>query len=314
MPLEGLDDSDAFVSEVCWHYYVNEMTQAEVAAALGATRLRVNQAIQKAKSLGMIKVHLESPFLARIELQQRLQERLGIARALVAPARRDDYDYHVPAGAALASYMEAKLRARQWTSVGVSWGQTLQSAIDRLPRQAHPQLEIVSMIGGASTGASFNSFGIASGFAGRLGSKYSLLAAPIYLPEGVDREAFLSVFQAHFGKCRALDAAILVAGDLSSRSYLIASGLPEGFRPGELAAMGAVGDVLGRFLDAEGNDVPHPLAERTVGVGLEALGAIPEKILAAAGPHKVAIIRAAARRGLVDTLITDDVTAELLTA
>ena len=77
--------------------------------------------------------------------------------------------------------------------------------------------------------------------------------------------------------------------------------------------MGAVGDVLGRFLDAEGNDVPHPLAERTVGVGLEALGAIPEKILAAAGPHKAAIIRAAARRGLVDTLITDDVTAELLT-
>ena len=312
MPPDGLDDSDAFVSEVCWHYYVNEMTQAEIGAALSATRLRVNQAIQKAKSLGMIKVQLESPFLARIELQQVLQDRLGIARALVAPARRDAYDYHVPAGAALASYMEASLKGGQWRSVGVSWGQTLQSAIERLPRQAHPHLEIVSMIGGASTGASFNSFGIASGFAGRLGSKYSLLAAPIYLPEGVDRELFLSVFREHLGKCRTLDAAVLVAGDISSRSYLIANGLPEAFRPEDLAAMGAVGDVLGRFLDAAGNDVPHPLAERTVGVELDVLQAIPEKILAAAGPHKVRIIRAAARRGLVDTLITDDVTAELL--
>lgn len=314
MPLEGFDDGDGFVSEVCWHYYVNEMTQAEVAAVLGVTRLRVNQAIQRAKSLGMVKVGIESPFLARFELQQRLEDELGIARALVAPARRDAYDYHVPVGAALASYLETSLRARRWTSVGVSWGLTLQSAIDRLPRLAHPELDVVSMIGGASTGASFNSFGIASGFAGRFGSKYSLLAAPIYLPEGVDRDLFLSAFREHLAKCRALDAAILVAGDISARSYLVANGLPDAWRPEDLTALGAVGDVLGRFLDAAGNDVAHSLAERTVGVGLDALGAIPEKILAAAGPHKVAIIRAAARRGLVDTLVTDDVTAELLTA
>ena len=65
-PLEALDDSDAFVSEVCWHYYVNEMTQAQVASLLGVTRLRVNQAIQKAKALGMVKVQIESPFLARV--------------------------------------------------------------------------------------------------------------------------------------------------------------------------------------------------------------------------------------------------------
>ena len=63
-----MDENDAFVSEVCWHYYVNEMTQAEVAAALGVTRLRVNQAIQRAKSLGVVKVRIESPFLARLDL------------------------------------------------------------------------------------------------------------------------------------------------------------------------------------------------------------------------------------------------------
>jgi DNA-binding transcriptional regulator LsrR (DeoR family) len=178
----------------------------------------------------------------------------------------------------------------------------------------HPELEIVSMIGGAVAGASFNSFGIASGFAERLGSKYSLLAAPIYLSEGVDREQFLSqpVFREHLGKCQTLDAALLVAGDVSSRSYLVSSGLPEEFSAADLAAIGAVGDVLGRFLDEHGNDVAHPLNDRAVGVGLDALGAIPERILAAAGPHKVPIVRAAVRRGVVDTLITDDVTAEML--
>ena len=80
----------------------------------------------------------------------------------------------------------------------------------------------------------------------------------------------------------------------------------------ELTSVGAVGDVLGRFLDAEGRSIDHPIDSRTIGVDLDTVRSIPEKILAAAGKHKVAIIRAAARRGLVDTLITDDVTAELI--
>ena len=38
----------------------------------------------------------------------------------------------------------------------------------------------------------------------------------------------------------------------------------------------------------------------------------PQRVLAAAGAHKVDVILAACRRGLVQTLITDDVTARLM--
>lgn len=314
MPQDGRDESEALASEVCWHYYINEMTQAEVAKALGITRLRVNQAIQKAKSLGMVKVQIESPFLARIELQEELKNKLRLKKALVAPANRDAYDYHVPVGAALASYLTENLNSNQWKSIGVSWGMTLQSAIRRLPQQSRPDIEIVSMIGGTTTGASFNSFGIASGFAERFGANYSILAAPIYLSQSVDRDLFLApdIFGDHFKKCETLDAAVLVAGDVSQRSYLVSTGLPKEVSPEELAACGAVGDILGRFLDINGDDIPHPLNERTIGIELDTLKSIPETILAAAGRHKVGIIHAAMKRGLVNTLITDDVTAELL--
>jgi DNA-binding transcriptional regulator LsrR (DeoR family) len=276
----------------------------------------VNQAIQRAKSLGLVKVQIESPFLARIELQQRLQAALGVRKALVAPANREAYDYHVPVGAALASHLIDCLGSRPWRTVGVSWGMTLRSAIERLPRQSRPDIEIVSMIGGTTTGASFNAFGIASGFAERLGASYSLLAAPIYLSAGVDRDAFLAqeIFQTHLEKCRSLDVAVLVAGDVSSRSYLISTGLPTEVAPAELSAAGAVGDLLGRFLDRDGAEIDHPLQARAVGLDLQSLASVPEKIMAAAGRHKVDIIKAVARRRLIDTLVTDDVTAELLLA
>ena len=47
---EAIEDSEAFIVEICWHYFVNEMTQAEIARKMDVTRLRVNQATQRAKS------------------------------------------------------------------------------------------------------------------------------------------------------------------------------------------------------------------------------------------------------------------------
>src|SRR5690606_18480827 len=118
------------------------------------------------------------------------------------------------------------LRTRDWQTVGVSWGMTLQSAIGRMPRLACPGLEIVSMIGGTTAGAAFNAFGIASGFAERCSARYSLLAAPSFRSEGVSRDLFLAQesFAEHMRKCETLDAAVLVVGDISPRSYLISTG------------------------------------------------------------------------------------------
>lgn len=308
------DDSIAFATEVCWQYYVNGMTQAEVAEALNTTRLRVNQAIQRAKSLGIVKIQIESPYVPRVELQESVRNHLNINRVVIAPARRNPYNYHNAVGAALAGLISERMRARAWKSVGVSWGATLDQAIQRLPRQSHPHLEIISVLGGTAQGNSFNTFGIASGLAERLGANYSLLIAPAYLSEGVDRNAFLSqdIFAAHFQKFAKLDAVILTASDVSPLSFLVINGLPGDVTPESLAAKGAIGDVLGQYLDSEGRTINQSLDNRRIGIDLESVERIPEKILAAAGEHKVPIIRAASKRGLVDTLVTDDLTAELL--
>ena len=314
MPFERHEEDEEFLCEVCWQYFVNELTQAEVARILGVTRLRVNQAIRQARASGMVRVDIDSPFRARSGLQDELCREFEIETACVAPANPVQYDYHQPCGAALAAYLGDRLKAENWNVIGVSWGMTLQCAIRKLPTMNLSDLEVISMIGGTTSGAAFNAFGIASGFAERLGAKYSLFAAPIYLSRGSNRGDFLAqdIFGDHLNKLDKLDVAILVAGDLSSRSYLISTGLPKDVSAQDLRKNGAVGDVLGRFLRKDGNDIPHGLTQRTIGIELEALKNVPERILAAAGPHKVDIIRAAIRRGLVTALVTDDVTAELL--
>ncbi|MTH79706.1 sugar-binding transcriptional regulator [Paracoccus aestuariivivens] len=314
MTNEDLPEADAFTVEVCWHYFVNELTQAQIAKAMGVTRLRVNQAIQRARSLGIVKVEIDSPLLPRFDLQDRLQKRFGLMRALVAPANPENYDYHGACGAALASYMAERLRSGEWRRIGVSWGMTLQCAINRMMRQVLPDLEVVSMIGGTSRGESLNAFGIASGLADRLGARYSLLAAPVFLASQIDRAEFLAqdIFTEHFEKLRQLDVAILTASNISERSYLIRTGLPAVLGTEDLIAAGVIGDVVSRFLDAEGNHVPTLLDDCTIGIELDVLRQVPERVLAAAGPHKVPIVRAALQAGLANVLITDDLTAKMV--
>lgn len=314
MAREPIEDSEAFTTEVCWHYYVNEMTQAEIAKMLGVTRLRINQAIQRARASGLVKIQIESPFSVHVQAQEELKHRLPIQRAVIAPANRRDYNYHRAVGAALASHISERLRIANWKSIGVSWGLTLESAVRKLQYQSLPDLEIVSILGGTAHGSSFNSFGVASSFAAALGAHYSLLTAPIYLSEGIDRELFLSqaALSEHFEKFEQLDAVLLTCSNVSDKSFLVAHGLPRELAPERLRAMGAIGDVLGQFLDKDGRSVSREIDDRAVGMLLERVHAVPEKILAAAGAHKVDIIRAACHRGLVDTLVTDDVTAELL--
>lgn len=314
MSNDSQTEADAFMSEVCWHYFFNELTQAEIASRMGVTRLRVNQAIQRARSGGMVRVELESPFLSRLELQDRLIRRFGLMNAVVAPADPERYDHHIPTGAALAHYIADRLRNDAWQRVGVSWGMTLQAAIDRMARSSHPDLEIISMIGGTSRGDNFNSFGIASGLANRLGAHYSLLAAPVFLAPQVDRAAFLAqeIFTDHYDKLNRLDAAIITAGDISNRSYLISTGLPGGTETTELTKAGVVGEIVGQFLDASGQVVPTRLDDSRIGIDLDVLRRVPERVLAAAGAHKITIMRGVLTAGMANVVVTDDVTAAML--
>ena len=79
-----------------------------------------------------------------------------------------------------------------------------------------------------------------------------------------------------------------------------------------LVEAGAVGDLLGVFLDADGRPVEHPLNARVIALPPTELRAIPTSILASGGPHKAAIVKAVMTAGHVNRLVTDEAVAERL--
>lgn len=110
------------------------------------------------------------------------------------------------------------------------------------------------MMGGLTRGSEINTFEIVRGFAQVLGAQCRYFAAPIYAESPQSRETIISqsVFQRIFHRTYDVDVSYLSVGDVSRQSLQVRYGLPEGTDARDLIAAGAVGDLLGRYLDAEG--------------------------------------------------------------
>jgi DNA-binding transcriptional regulator LsrR (DeoR family) len=71
-----------------------------------------------------------------------------------------------------------------------------------------------------------------------------------------------------------------------------------------------VGDIMGRFLDARGRPIDHPINARAVAMPLDGLARIPCVVVAAGGLNKAAVIAAALQGGFADVLVSDERSAE----
>jgi lsr operon transcriptional repressor len=309
-----IDEEERRLARIAWAYHVEGLTQEAVADKLGLTRLRVNKGLAEARRMGLVRVSLNTAFAPCFELEAALKARFGLTVAFVAPSPSEEEEVQVMVGAALGSHLSELLARSELRLFGMSWGNTLNRATRFVAPLERPDLEVVSVMGGLTQGSDLNSFEITTRLADLCNARHSYFTAPLYAGSAESRATImgLDVFESVLDKIRRVDALAMAAGDMSRRSLLMRDGLPSDVTMEELVAQGAVGDLLGWVLDAEGRPLDHPINERVIGIGLDDLARIPDVILAAGGRHKLAIIRAVLGLGIVDTLVTDEGTARAL--
>ena len=302
------------MARVAWAYHVEGLTQHEVARKLGVTRLRVNRALREARRSGLVRITFNSVYAACAELEADLSDRFQLKFAHVAPARSDSDDIQNLVGAALGGLLSELLSGPEIKLFGMSWGGTLNIATRYMSALDRPDLEIVSVMGGLTRGSDLNSFEITSRIAGLANARHSLFPAPLYAGSRSSRDIIMQidVFAEVLNKIRSVDAIALAAGDMSGQSLLMRDGLPSDTSMQELCDAGAVGDLLGIVIGADGKPIGHPLNERVIGIGLDDLMPIPNVILAAGGLNKLPVVRALLGLNIVDTLVTDEVLARKL--
>lgn len=312
---EQIDVDEQLLVRIAYACEIEGLTQAEAAERFGLTRLRVNKGLSDLRQRGILRVSIDSIYAASAGLEWRLADRFGLTRAVVVPSPEKPASVTPLVSAGLGGHLGILLQDPAMRRFGMSWGNTLNLATRHMQPINRPDLEIVSVMGGILRGSDVNGYEITTRLADLCNAQHSFFVAPVYAGSSASRRMFMEqdVIVEGLEKLRGCDAVALAAGDLSS-SLLVRDALPRDVDLADLVQLGGVGDIIGHILDAEGRLVDHDINRRLVGLTLDDLRAIPNVILAAGGMHKVPVICAALRAGFVDTLVTDEATAEAVLA
>ncbi|MEZ0448735.1 sugar-binding transcriptional regulator [Cellulomonas sp. ICMP 17802] len=296
-------------------YYEDDKTQDEIGSILRLTRWKVGRLLAQAKADGFIRIEIVHPRARRLPIERRLRETCGLADAIVVSTAGVDGEDEVQSrvAQAAADYLTA-LRPVPRT-LGISWGRTLHEISLHLEDGWAAGVDVVQINGGVSlTRRAGTAATTAVTIAQKGRGQAALLPSPAILEHRETKRAIESdrAVGAVLAHARAADAYLFSAGPADESSVLVDSGYLTADDVAGLVRRGAVGDVVGRYIDATGAVVDHELDERTVGLPLESLRAATLSIAVITGAAKHAVARAVVGSGLCTVLVTDDGTAENL--
>jgi len=289
-------------------YYEHDKTQDEIGSLLKVTRWKVGRLLARARDEGIVRIEIVHPRARRLSLEHELCQRHGLRDAVVIP---DGDDLPQRLATAAADYLAA-LRPVPRT-LGVSWGRTIDGVAEALPDGWAVGVDVVQINGGVSlTSRGSTAAASAMAIAEKAGGSATLLPSPAILER---RETRLAIegdrtVAAVLGRGLAASAYLYSAGAADGSSVLVQSGYLGTDQIEALVDRGAVGDLVGRFIDAEGRVVDESLDARTVGIGLDRLRAADWAIAVIGGPEKRAVARAVVGSGLCSVLVTDETTAK----
>lgn len=306
-----MDTEEQLQTRVAWYYYIGNLTQQQIANRIGISRVRVNRLLAVCRENGLVQITINGKLAACVELEHALVERYSLKDAVVVPTPENPEYLRDAIGVGAGTYVSTRIR--DGDTIGVGWGRTLLSVLRSVQGRSHRSLSVVSLLGGLSHCSGINTFEIVSDFADLFDADCHFFAAPVFASSEEARDLILQqeAIRETYERARNADMAILTLGDLVD-SLIVTYGLHDTQELDSVRAAGAVGDIIGHFVDAYGAPVNHPLNGRAVALGLEDLRRIKQVVVASGGLHKLEVTRAALRGSYVSVLVTDEVTARRL--
>lgn len=295
-----------------WLYYIEGMTQSDVAKKLGVNRIMVTRLLSEAKKRGEVVIRIKSELTDLVELQQQLQGRFGLEQAIIAPLEDAEDNPTRVIAAAAGAYVSELMQSD--ITVGVGWGKTLHTMLSYIEERALSNVRVVSLLGSIAQAKRFNPAEFAWQFAELFEAEGYLISAPAVVDSAQTRHALLEncALDQILQLAESCDFALLSCGGITSLTTSYRSGhITEAARQSLIKA-GAVGDILYHFLDANGALVDHSINTRLISMPLKRLKRIPQRILISGGGEKIDILRAAMVSIAPSVLITDEVTGRTL--
>ena len=295
-------------------YYLDGLTQAEIASRLGVSRPTAGRLIARAKAKGLVRIEVVVPPDLRDDLhadeERELEHRYGLTEAVVAGHGIDVGAPGRPAAFASVGRAAAALLMRRLSPtdvLGFTWGpEQVAVATELAPGVASCQT-VVQLDGAMSTAAYQTGTEFILGrCADMLRADTIRLPAPLYAdPSTVASMRSDSLISRTLEAGRRADTMLFGVGAVSTATTLFEGSFLDTRMLDELISLGAVGEIGGRFFDAQGAPVDTELQQRAVSVALEDIRSCAKTILISSGAAKHDATLGALRGKLARLLVCD---------
>lgn len=303
---DDLSDKMELMTRVASLYYLNDLTQAEIAKNLNISRIKVGRLLKKAREEGIVEINVRPHPGLNIQLEAELADRFGLKRVLIAIDQQNPHDQRAGVGRLVACYLSNNLRDGIIVAVGM--GRNTSAISDYVFNPIRHNCTFISAIGGlSSAGQLINPNHICWRLADRFGGQSEIIYAPAYVEEQGIRDTFINnkTIRQTLDRARRADLSIVGIGDVSENSNVVRMGWLSAQEIAQLRRSGAVGDILGYFFDISGASTKNDIQGRVVGLNAEDLRHIPTVIAIASETNKPLSILGALRTGIIDILATN---------
>jgi deoxyribonucleoside regulator len=303
-------EEKSLLTRIAWMYYVQGLTQGEIAKKINFSRIKVTRCLAKAKEMRIVEINIATEYRACLEIEDALKQKFSLLDVIVVPSGNSLAESREGAGRACASYLENILT--NGDIVGIAWGTSLYEVGKFLNLKKPLDITVVQLMGGLNSSEKINPEEIVKQIALRLNATGVWLNTPAIMDTPEIKKALLSDegVKKVLAKAGSCSKAIFGLGDVSDEASLVVSNVLSVEDMYKLRSLGAIGNLLGWFFDINGQAIYSDISERVISVPLEDIKRIPLRICVASGKNKATSILGAMRGGCMNVLVTDELTAQ----
>lgn len=291
--------------KIAWLYYLQNMSQQEIADDLRITRVKVVRLLKEARDAGAVEIRIDCDKTQCFELEVELRETTGLEKVMVVPSGADPIEAAAAGGA-----IRFEQALRDATSIAIGVGRTLTSVVRRAARIRKPKTRtIVGMGGFPAHDARYDPVTIAQVVTNKYDVEFYQIKAPIFsaAPEITAALKKAPAVTAAIEMAKNADIAFVSVTGIETCMYLHCGLVSEEERK-RLLGQSLVGEMEGHLFTIDGQ-YSEELSKRNI---LVPLPLNCPAVAVAGGVERVPALTGVIRSGCIDELITDEKTASEL--
>jgi DNA-binding transcriptional regulator LsrR (DeoR family) len=302
--------------KICKLFYQKDLSKREIGNRLKISRFKVTRLLEEALNEGLVKIIINEPKDSYLELENKLEEKFKIYRALVVDTG-DTYEETKKNIGRAGAYCLLEM-VEDGDVLGVAWGTTIYEMINALPDSVERKnVKVIQITGGlGQTSVGYESLEITR----RLAEIFNARSYQLYAPAIFDNEETKKLM---LQESKILET-IHMFEKVNFAVVGLGSVLPEPstllYRDGyikkddfdEIVASQAVGNVNSSFYTIDGRRCKTPLDGRTIDMDADQLRRIRYVIALAGGKFKTQAVYGALKGKIVNIMVTDEETAQAL--